>query len=75
MTKVQAEKKLADLDAINYNPAVKSYELDGEKITFNSAADFLKYRNFLVRIINSFNGGGSPFDGIAVSRSNSPYDL
>ena len=73
MTKAQAEKKLADLDAINYNPAVKSYELDGEKITFNSSADMLKYRNMLVRIINSYNGDGCPFAGIAVTRSNFPY--
>lgn len=73
MTLQQAQKKLDDLDAQNYNPAVKSYELDGEKITFNSAEDYLKYRNFLVRIINSYNSGCSPFAGIAVSRSNPPY--
>ena len=73
MTKEQAVKKLADLDALNYNPAVKSYELDGEKITFNSPADFLKYRNFLVRIINADNNNGSPFAGIAVTNANPPY--
>lgn len=73
MTLQQAQQKLADLDAQSYNPSVKSYELDGEKITFNSAADYLKYRNFLVRIINSYNSGGSPFAEIAVSRSNPPY--
>lgn len=73
MTKEQAVKKLADLDALNYNPAVKSYELDGEKITFNSPADFLKYRNFLVRIINAANNDGCPFAGISVAKVNPPY--
>ena len=73
MTKEQAVKKLADLDAISYNPAVKSYELDGEKITFNSPADMLKYRNLLVRIINAANSNGCPFAGIAVTNANPPY--
>lgn len=73
MTKEQAVKKLADLDALNYNPAVKSYELDGEKITFNSPADLLKYRNLLVRIINAANNGGCPFADISVAKVNPPY--
>lgn len=72
MTKEQAIVKLQALDAISYNPAVKSYELDGEKITFNSAADYLKYRNFLVRIING-KTNDSPFAGIAVTVGNRPY--
>lgn len=72
MTKEQAIIKLQALDAINYNPAVKSYELDGEKITFNSAADMLKYRNMLVRIING-QTNNSPFAGIYVTVGNKPY--
>lgn len=73
MTREQAIIKLNALDAINYNPAVKSYELDGEKITFNSAKDFLAYRNFLVRIINSTGQNGSPFAQISVIVGNKPY--
>ena len=72
MTKEQANIKLQALDAINYNPAVKSYELDGEKITFNSADDMLKYRNMLVRIING-QTNNSPFVGIYVTVGNKPY--
>lgn len=72
MTVSEAKTKLDALDALNYSPAVKSYEIDGEKITFNSPSDFFKYRNFLVRIINTASAK-SPFAGIYVSKCNRPY--
>lgn len=72
MTVSEAQTKLTALDALNYSPAVKSYEIDGEKITFNSPSDFLEYRNFLVRIINSASAK-TPFARIDVTRSNPPY--
>ena len=72
MTRSEALKKLTELDALNYSPAVKSYEIDGEKITFNSPADFFKYRNFLVRIINK-NSSTMPFARIDITKSNPPF--
>lgn len=73
MTREQAITKLNALDAINYNPAVRSYKLDGEEITFNTPKDFLAYRNMLVRIINSSGQNGSPFAQISVIVGNKPY--